>query len=76
VRKDAWGSGDTAPPFLFSAFNGGEWSVSRSGRFIPRETDPGIHWIEGWVGPRACKDGVEKGKSFPLLGFKPRLSSP
>jgi hypothetical protein len=23
-------------------------------------TSPGTHWIEGWVGPSAGEDGVEK----------------
>jgi len=29
--------------FLTSAGDGGEWSASRPGRFIPRERDPGTH---------------------------------
>jgi hypothetical protein len=37
--------------YLTSALAGGEWSASRPGRFIPRETAPGFHWIGGWVGP-------------------------
>jgi hypothetical protein len=41
--------------FLTSALAGGEWSVSRPGRFTP-----GSHWIKGWVGPRAGMDNVEK----------------
>jgi hypothetical protein len=32
-----------------SALDGGEWSASLSGRFTPRETDPGTHWIGGKV---------------------------
>jgi hypothetical protein len=43
---------------LTSALDGSEWSASRSGRFIPRETDPGTKWIGGWVGPRAVLDAV------------------
>jgi hypothetical protein len=38
------------------------WSASQPGPFIPRETAPRIHWIEGWVGPRASLDTVEKRK--------------
>jgi hypothetical protein len=38
---------------------GGVWSASRHGRFIRGET-PGIHWIGGWVGPRAGLDNMEK----------------
>jgi hypothetical protein len=53
-HKDIWGSGGIAPPFLTSALDGGEWSASRSGRFITRERPPplsGTHWIGGRVGP-------------------------
>jgi hypothetical protein len=45
-----------------SALDGGEWSASQAGRFIPREIDPGTHWIGGWVGPRAVLDAVVKRK--------------
>jgi hypothetical protein len=48
--------------FLTSALDGGEWSASRSGRFTPREIAPGIHWIGGWVGPRAILEDVVKRK--------------
>jgi hypothetical protein len=46
--------------FLPSALSGGEWSVSRPGRFTPRERAPGTNWIWGWVEPRAGMDDVEK----------------
>jgi len=36
---------------LTSALDGGEWSASRPGRFTPMESDPGTHWIGGWMGP-------------------------
>jgi hypothetical protein len=39
--------------YLTSALDGGEWSASRPGRFTPRERAPGVHWIGGWVDPRA-----------------------
>jgi hypothetical protein len=48
--------------FLTSAFDGGEWSASCPGRFIPRERAPGTHWIGDWVGPRAVLDAVGKRK--------------
>jgi hypothetical protein len=32
---------------LTSALDGGEWSASRPGRFIPRERAPGTRWIGG-----------------------------
>jgi hypothetical protein len=38
--------------YLISALGGGEWSVSRLGRFTPRERAPVNHWIGGWVGPQ------------------------
>jgi len=31
------------------ALDGGEWSASRSGRFIPSERAPCTHWIGGLV---------------------------
>jgi hypothetical protein len=40
-----WGS-----EFVISALNGGDWSASRSGRFIPEERTPYIFHIAGWVG--------------------------
>jgi hypothetical protein len=48
------------PPFLASALDGGEWSASRPGSFIPEERVPSTHWIKGWVGPIAGLDAVEK----------------
>jgi len=38
---------------LTSALDEVEWLASHPGHFIPRERAPGIHWIGGWVGPRA-----------------------
>jgi hypothetical protein len=55
--------------FLTSALTGGEWSVSRPGRFTPGERAPGTHWIGGWVGPRTGLDDVETRKFLTL----PRL---
>jgi hypothetical protein len=43
---------------LTSALDGGEWSASRPARFIPREREPGTHWIGGWVGPIPVLDTV------------------
>jgi hypothetical protein len=54
------GGGGTAPPFLTSALDGGEWSASCSRRFTSGEIPPGTHWIRGCVGPRAGLDAVEK----------------
>jgi hypothetical protein len=41
--------------FLTSALVGGEWSVSRPGRFTPGEKAPSTHWIGGWVGMEKWK---------------------
>jgi hypothetical protein len=58
---------------LTSALNGGEWSASRPGRFTPRETAPGAHWIGGFVGPRAVLDAMVKGKiPSPRRELSPR----
>jgi hypothetical protein len=52
------GNGGITPPFLTSVLDGDEWSTSRPCRFIPRGRRFGIHWIEGWMGPRAGLDAV------------------
>jgi hypothetical protein len=57
---------------LTSALAGGESSASRPGRFTPRETAPGTHWIGSWMDPRAGLDVVEKGKIFTLPGLELR----
>jgi hypothetical protein len=56
--------------FLTSAVVGGEWSVSRHGRFTPWERVPGTHWIGGWVDPRAGLDHLEKREFLPLPGLE------
>jgi hypothetical protein len=45
--KAYWGSGGIAPHIVTLALDGGDWSASRPGRFIPREKDRGTHWIRG-----------------------------
>jgi hypothetical protein len=68
-----WGNGGIAPPFLTLALNGGEWSASRF-YFTPEETAPGTHYIQGWVGPRAGLDVMEKRKiSCPYQELNPDL---
>jgi len=47
---------------LTSTLDGGEWSASRPGRFVPREIVSGTPWIRGWVGSRAGMDAVAKRK--------------
>jgi hypothetical protein len=68
------GSGGIAPPFLTSSLEGGEWSVSRPGRFTPDENSTGTHWLGEWVGPRAGLDAVEKIKILPLPEFEARVN--
>jgi hypothetical protein len=53
--------------FLTLALAGGEWSASR-----PGERAPGIHWIGGWVDPRAGMNDVEKRKFLTLQGLELR----
>jgi hypothetical protein len=43
-------SGGIAPTFLTSELDGGEWSVSRSGRFTPGMIVLCTQWIGGWMG--------------------------
>jgi hypothetical protein len=66
-----WGSEGIAPSFLTSALDGGEWSASRPGRFIPGEIAAGIHCMGGWVGSRASLDIVEKRKCSPRRDSNP-----
>jgi hypothetical protein len=58
AMKAYWGSESIAQCILASAVDGGKWSVSRPGRFTPKERDPGTHWIGGWVDPRTGLDTV------------------
>jgi len=61
--KMHWGSLRITP------LDGGEWSASHTGRFTPKEMSAGIHWIRGWVDPRAGLDVVF------LPRIEPRSSS-
>jgi hypothetical protein len=42
-----------------------EQSASHSSCFTPRERTPGIHWIAGWVSPRAGLDVLTKRNPTP-----------
>jgi hypothetical protein len=64
------GDGGAAQPFLTSALDGGDWSASRPGGFIPEERARGTHWIGGRLGSRAALDAVEK-SLLPLPGIEP-----
>jgi hypothetical protein len=50
--------------FLTSALDGGEWSASHTGRFIPGEIPLGTHWIGNM---RVVLDAVAKRKKIPSL---------
>jgi hypothetical protein len=56
-HEDTLRSAGTAPLFLTSSLDGGEWSSSRPDRFTP-----GTHMMGGWVGSRAGLGVVEKRK--------------
>jgi hypothetical protein len=58
--------------FLTSALFGGEWSVSRPGRFTLGERAPDTHWIGGRMDPRVGLDNVEKRKFLTLPGHELR----
>jgi hypothetical protein len=58
--------------FLTSALAGGEWSVSRPGRFTLGERAHGTHWIGGCMDPRARLDDVKR-KFLTLRGLELRL---
>jgi hypothetical protein len=59
--------------FLTSALAGGEWSVSRLGRFTPGERAFGTHWVGGWMDPGAGLNDVEKRKFLTVSGLELRL---
>jgi hypothetical protein len=65
-------SGGIAPLILTSTLVGGRWST-----LYPQEKNPGTHWIEVWVVPRAGLDVWSEGINiFPLPGFEPRTAQP
>jgi hypothetical protein len=72
-RYTVWGWMYSATHSLTSALEGGEWSDSRPGRLTPKEKAPGVHWIGGWVDPRAGLGAMEKRKipSSPPLPSNP-----
>jgi hypothetical protein len=62
--------------FLTSALAGVEWSASRPGRFTLGKTAPDIHWIGGWVGPRAGLDDVERENFLPYRDSNSEIADP
>jgi hypothetical protein len=57
-QEGVLGSGDIAQAFSTAVLEGDEWSVSYRDSFNRRERTPGIHWIGGWMSPRAGLDAV------------------
>jgi hypothetical protein len=52
--------------------DGGEWSASRPGRFIPGEEANGARWIGGWMDPRvSLKDEAKR-----IIPYQCRESNP
>jgi hypothetical protein len=72
-HEGVWGSGCVDQHFLTSALAGDERSVSRPGRFTPRERAPGTQCTGDWVDPRAGLDDVEERKFLTLPEFELRL---
>jgi hypothetical protein len=54
-------------PFLASALDGSEWSVSSLGHFITGKEPPGAHWKGGWLGLCVGLDAAGKRKSPSTL---------
>jgi hypothetical protein len=57
------GNGRIAPPFLTSALDAVEWSVSRPCRFASKETDPITHRIGGGWAPEPAWTLLRREKS-------------
>jgi hypothetical protein len=55
---------------MTSAIAGGEWSISRPGRFNTEENSSGTRCIGGRASPRAGLDDVEKRKFLTLPGLE------
>jgi hypothetical protein len=79
TRFMAWCLVKQRDNFTFTLLDGGEWSVTRPGRFIPGEGGAGTHWIWGWLGPRASPEAVTKGKislHCPYRGIRTPVVQP
>jgi hypothetical protein len=70
--EDIWGSRGIAP-FMISALDGGECSVSRPGSFTSVETAPGTHCLGDWKDPRAGMEAMKKRNSIALPGIETPL---
>jgi hypothetical protein len=72
-EEDVWGSGGIAPPFLASALDVHEWSVSRSGSFSFSETPPPPRYSLGrrLSGPQRRSGRCGQQKSLPCWESRP-----
>jgi hypothetical protein len=43
----------------------GQFRTPTAFLFIPEERDPSIHWVGGWMDPRADLDSGAKIKKYP-----------
>jgi hypothetical protein len=74
-HEGVWRSECIDPHFL-DLGTSWKWVVSFTPRpLYPRGKSPNIHWIGGWIDPRAGLDNVEKRKFLTLSGLKLRLLS-
>jgi hypothetical protein len=59
---------------LTSALDEGEWSITRSDSFTPRERAPATYWIGSWVGSQSRSGhGGERKNSQSVLGLEPPI---
>jgi hypothetical protein len=61
--------------FLTSSLDACVWSASRPITLLPGKEPPSIHWIGGWVGPRAGLDAVWREK-FPAPAWTQTSDNP
>jgi hypothetical protein len=52
-QEAVWGTDVQIHVYLTTALVGGGRSTSHTGCFTPKESDPAINCIRGWVGPKA-----------------------
>ena len=63
--------------FLPAAWDGGEWSASRSDCFTHKGRAPGTHSMWGWVSPRTSNEHFgEEVNLLSLTGFEHRIFQP
>jgi hypothetical protein len=60
--------------FTTSALDGSEWSASRPGRALPRESTPGTHCTGVWVGPEPVWTQRLEEISFASAGYRTSIA--